>query len=412
MDGSRCGRDRSRRFVSMNPLTEPLNVAVVCITDPTSGGATSYEAGIVRHLEQIKDPCIQFTYYLPKNSSLVDSEVLPKQRIRKYRSGLREMFALSLRLSLPGFAILRRVGLRYGRLERDFRRQHISLAYFLAPNPLALDLVDTPMINTVWDLGHRDLPEFVEITGSRHFEERELFFRSVLPRSFRVVVETQHTARRISQFYGVDDHRICHLGLDVSTDSINTHSLPVRGDSPNTPYFLYPAQFWPHKRHILLIDAFAEVAKKNPDVKLVLTGGDKGNLQHVEDRVLSLGLNDRVDFLGFVSDEKLGELYNNARALVFPSSLGPSNLPPIEATRRGIPSLISNVHFDPTLNDPLITVVPEQTRDAWSTAMEQLLNNSNPPAPRVNTEPITSKASDLLRNLFIEFAEVRTEWPR
>ena len=40
-------------------------------------------------------------------------------------------------------------------------------------------------------------PEFVEITGDRHFEEREIFFKHVLPKSFRVVVDTKKTSDQI-----------------------------------------------------------------------------------------------------------------------------------------------------------------------------------------------------------------------
>ena len=37
-------------------------------------------------------------------------------------------------------------------------------------------------------------------------------------------------------------------------------------------FLFYPAQFWIHKNHLRLIEAFREVAAEIPDVKLVLTG--------------------------------------------------------------------------------------------------------------------------------------------
>ena len=99
------------------------------------------------------------------------------------------------------------------------KKEGVALAYFISPNPLALDLVDTPMMNTVWDLGHRDLPEFLEITGDRHYEERETFFSHVLPKSFRVFVDTESTAKKIVHYYGVDPTRIARTGLIFKTET-------------------------------------------------------------------------------------------------------------------------------------------------------------------------------------------------
>ena len=78
-----------------------------------------------------------------------------------------------MRYSLDGYTLLKRIGLRYDRIELQLNKIGIQLAYFLYPNLIAIDFVDIPTMNTVWDLAHRVLPEFVEITGGRRFEERE-----------------------------------------------------------------------------------------------------------------------------------------------------------------------------------------------------------------------------------------------
>jgi glycosyltransferase involved in cell wall biosynthesis len=262
------------------------------------------------------------------------------------------------------------------------------------------------MINTVWDLGHRDLPEFVEITGTRHYEERELFFRSVLPKSFRVVVETAWTAQRIACLYDVDRERIIKIDLG-SVDKI-IPSSPSPAKVP--PYFFYPAQFWPHKRHIMLLNAFAEVIRVHPEVKLVLTGADKGNLEHVKRKVSELGLSNYVSFLGFVSDDQVEELYKHALAVVFPSSLGPSNLPPIEAMRHGVPSLVSNAHHDPQLESPLVTIVEGQDPSLWARAMIGVLEGDhkrqvNPTGDHERGQPMS-----VLHETLESFREIRSEW--
>jgi glycosyltransferase involved in cell wall biosynthesis len=180
--------------------------------------------------------------------------------------------------------------MRYGKFEKSLRRNGVGLAYFLSPNPISLDLVDTAMIHTVWDLGHRDVPEYPETTGDRHYEEREYFYSRMLPKSFRVVVDTPHTASRIDDIYKVSLDRIIVGGLSPArkkvTSSTENNSLVKSLDQ----FFLYPAQFWPHKRHVLLTEAFSQFLKSHPSVNLVFTGSDEGNMSHIKDLVNKLGI--------------------------------------------------------------------------------------------------------------------------
>jgi glycosyltransferase involved in cell wall biosynthesis len=385
-----------------------LKVALICISDPHSGGSVSYERNLVRVLTTELSDQFEFVVFSPKGSSSLNKHTLTEQKSITYKIGLVSLFFMSIRLSLPGYAILKRIGLRYGRFERLMKKEGVALAYFISPNPMALDLVDTPMMNTVWDLGHRDLPEFLEITGDRHFEERETFFTHVLPKSFRVFVDTETTAKKISQHYGVNPARIVPTGLFFKTETIKYESQIVEDEFQDKLFFLYPAQLWPHKRHALLFNAFAQLRDKHPNINLVLTGSDKGNHSHLVQLRDNLGLTDSIYFLGFVSDERLSSLIRHAHCLVFPSSLGPSNLPPLEAAVLGTPSLISNVHNDPALENRLITVVPEQSVAAWVNAMSATLADE-----KIVREPIsllTINLSEVVSSALHSFNESRIEW--
>ena len=385
-----------------------LKVALVCISNPHSGGSVSYEQNLVQVLTRDLSGEYEFVVFFPKGSSSLNKSSLKEQKMISYKLGLVSLFFMSVRLSLPGYAVLKRIGLRYGRFERRMKKEGVDLAYFLSPNPLALDLVDTPMMNTVWDLGHRDLPEFLEITGDRHFEERETFYRQVLPKSFRVFVDTDTTAKKITHCYGVDSGRIVPTGLVFDTLTGNKQSQVYENEFQGKPFFIYPAQLWPHKRHALLITAFSEVRKQYPNIALVFTGSDKGNREHLEKLSDDLGLTDSIHFLGFVSDERLIALMQHAHCLVFPSSLGPSNLPPLEAAMLGTPSLISDVHQDPALENRLITVVPQQSVEAWAEAMSAALSND-----RIVGEPAILSRIDIAKVVAValqSFSESRIEW--
>ena len=66
-----------------------------------------------------------------------------------------------------------------------------------------------------------------------------------------------------------------------------------------------------------------------------------------------LGLEHNVIFLGFVLDEYMPELYRRARAMIFPTFFGPTNIPPLEALATCCPMAISNIYG-----------MPEQVKDA------------------------------------------------
>jgi glycosyltransferase involved in cell wall biosynthesis len=76
---------------------------------------------------------------------------------------------------------------------------------------------------------------------------------------------------------------------------------------------------------------------------LVLTGSDKGSLKAIMTLVTSLGLQNFVDFPGFVSKLELEKLYSSSGLLVFPSLIGPDNLPPLEALSFGCKIAVADI---------------------------------------------------------------------
>ena len=384
-------------------------VALVCITNPLSGGANSYEATILKKIGQTQDETTELVIFAPAHSSQAKSiNNDAHSALITYKTRFIDLAILSIRSSLPGFQILRRIGMKYGRFERLLKRHRVDLVYFLSPNPIALDIIDTPMINTLWDLGHRDLPEFIEITGDRHYEERENFYRNVLPKSFRVVVDTPETAKSIERIYGVQSSKIEIAGIFFGDIPMLT-PLPTSHPLFGKKFFLYPAQFWPHKNHVFLLRAFAKCLEHCDEVSLVFTGSDKGNLEHVKNTVESLGISKHVKFLGFVTEEELGQLLVSAHAVVFPSLLGPSNLPPLEALAVGTRSVISKVHSDAALINPLILTVPTFDVEDWAKYLVETYKQEKPKnqvqqIPQVDIE-------QLLREILRDFKQRREQWP-
>ncbi len=249
----------------------------------------------------------------------------------------------------PALKAIQKVS-EYNAFERAFIDHGIDLVYFLSPNGMVNDLERLNYMMTVWDLCHRDSPEFPEVRSDREFDKREDFYRSTLPRAVAILVDSPSGKENLVRRYGTDENRV-HVvpfapaqGTGSSRENGHTGVLDVgRKYDLSVPYVYYPAQFWPHKNHVYLLQGLRSLEDEyGHRVGAIFSGGDAGNLAYVKKTAEALELSDRVRFAGFVPNEEVPRLYRQALALVMPTYFGPTNLPPLEAFSLGVPVLYSD----------------------------------------------------------------------
>jgi glycosyltransferase involved in cell wall biosynthesis len=182
-------------------------------------------------------------------------------------------------------------------------------------------------------------------------------------------------------------------------------------DEPSTqiskPYFIYPAQKWFHKNHKILLEALQILKQKGIEAQLVFTGLDKGSGKFVSSKIAELDISDRIEDLGFVDENQLNNLIINAVALVMPTFLGPTNLPPLEAALMGTRVLASDVHdFDQEdLNGIDLTLIPADSDVGWANAMQKCLEE---PKQNIDYKPRDSSSS--LSKVFETLSEKISNW--
>jgi glycosyltransferase involved in cell wall biosynthesis len=88
-----------------------------------------------------------------------------------------------------------------------------------------------------------------------------------------------------------------------------------------------------------------------------------------------LGLKDRVQFTGFVTDEQLARLYNQASVLTFPSLEEGFGLPAVEAMACGLPVIASNAHALAEIVGDAGLLVDPRSATAWCAAILEVLRN-------------------------------------
>jgi glycosyltransferase involved in cell wall biosynthesis len=167
-----------------------------------------------------------------------------------------------------------------------------------------------------------------------HRTAKRIGFRAVLAHAIKgskhICVPTQYVADDIAFFYPAQKNKITVTWEGVS-ELTNDGIAP-----PNYDYLLYVGSSYPHKRLDLLIDAWNVIMEKYPQLHLVVAGETDVFMKRIGERVLAKNLK-RVHFEGRVSDAKLRVLYEQAKALVFPSEFEGFGLPPVEALSLGTP---------------------------------------------------------------------------
>ncbi|HDS4950394.1 TPA: glycosyltransferase family 4 protein, partial [Klebsiella aerogenes] len=87
--------------------------------------------------------------------------------------------------------------------------------------------------------------------------------------------------------------------------------------------------------------------------------------------------NQRIEYLGRVSDEELIDLYRNASAFIFPSLYEGFGIPPLEAQACGCPVISSkSASMKEVLRDSAIFFDPENCADICN-AMTTVLNDTD-----------------------------------
>ncbi|MEM1687182.1 MAG: glycosyltransferase family 1 protein [Zestosphaera sp.] len=143
----------------------------------------------------------------------------------------------------------------------------------------------------------------------------------------------------------------------------------VEGD-----YILFIGNRKKHKNVKNLVLAYSSI-KDQFDCKLVIVGSrDKNRKEDEIDKLIKkLNLRDHVVQFENVSDEKLINLYKNAKLFVFPSFYEGFGLPPLEALACGCPVLVSNIPvFQEILNESIARFDPSSIEDIREKILELL----------------------------------------
>ena len=234
---------------------------------------------------------------------------------------------------------------------------------------------------TIHDLQYLYYPEY--------FTRSKLaYLRVVMPRSAEaarlIITPSEYSRRTVIERLNIDPTIVMVVPHGISSKEEVEPVTDVRERyGIGERFFLYPAASYPHKNHLVLIDALAMARDVHPDINLVLTGA-KGSMQWgtaksmeapLAEEIRKHGLQKHVRSLGYVPAADLEALYREAVALTFPSRFEGFGAPVLEAMARRCPVIAADATALPEVVEAAGRLVSPDNPEQWCQAMCELLED-------------------------------------
>jgi glycosyltransferase involved in cell wall biosynthesis len=210
-----------------------------------------------------------------------------------------------------------------------------------------------------------DLFVFTGEYSTRDFRTRFIQqARDAASRSDRIICVSQFTADQVHSILGVerDRLRVVHHGVH----------MPVEEDDPREKIILHVGAIQARKNISRLISAFESVA---PEWRLVLAGAAGFGAEEIQRQIKTSSARSRIEITGYLSRERLQQLYRRASIFAFPSLDEGFGIPVLEAMASGVPVVTSNCSALPEVAGDSALLVDPLDVDALRTALGSLVED-------------------------------------
>ncbi|HET9920078.1 MAG TPA: glycosyltransferase family 1 protein [Ktedonobacteraceae bacterium] len=231
---------------------------------------------------------------------------------------------------------------------------------------------------TVHDLAFLEYPEYA-------VPELVSYLKKIVPEAVEaadvVTAVSEATRQGLIKYFKTPQEKITVVPIGVASHFRRITDPILLGATQHKyglkhPLVLGVGTLEPRKNHLNLIKAFAKATrKKNGPAMLAIAGGKGWLYEETQQLVEKLKLENKVRFLGRVSDFDLVTLYSMADVFAFPSFFEGFGIPPLEAMACGAPIITSNTSSLPEVVGDAAILVSPQDVDALSQAITRLIES-------------------------------------
>lgn len=191
---------------------------------------------------------------------------------------------------------------------------------------------------------HGSLPKIIEKQKSKKLYDLIFGYR-LLNDASKVIAVSKAEVEQYKEA-GINKNKIVTVpnGIDIKAFK----DLPTSGmfrekyDIREGHIILFLGRIHKRKGIDFLIKSFSKLTKEQNDVILVIIGSDDGYRIELEKLIMSLNLNEKIKFIGYVNEEDKLSAYVDADVLVYPGTFEIFGLVPFEAMMCGTPVIVTD----------------------------------------------------------------------
>ena len=320
-------------------------------------GVGNYTLNLIREFQRLR-PDIDYTFYYGYSS----------KRVKYYpRDNKIFYYTKELAKKIP----LLSSHVRSLKNALVFFQRHKYDLYF-EPNFIPLKMRAKKTVATVYDFSFHHHPEWHPKGRINYFSKN--FFKRI-KKADCIITISKYVEREALEVVKIRDCRIITVYPGFSDIFKSDEGEEIKSRISGN-YILYVGSIEPRKNLANLLKAYVlmpEDIKKN--FKLLLVGF-KG-WQNREILVLLDKLKGAVNYLGYVNNAELAELYRKASCFVYPSFYEGFGLPPLEAMACGCPVVVSNVTSLPEVCGEAAYYVDPNDAESIAGGIEKVLRDED-----------------------------------
>jgi len=208
-------------------------------------------------------------------------------------------------------------------------------------------LTKVPSIYHPHDLQHKHLPQYFSVSKRLL---REVLYRTFCRRAHLVAVVSSWIKSDLIRQYHLPNEKVQVISFGPVMSAYQETTINDLSDVrqkfllPHS-YVFYPAQTWPHKNHLGLLNAIAIMRERYGMIVSAVFAGSISEpfFSEIERKIQVLRLSAQTRFLGFVTPLELQCLYRMSKCVVIPTMYEAGSFPLWEAFLSGVPVACSNV---------------------------------------------------------------------
>ncbi len=320
-----------------------------------------------------------YTFNIVQNLLLLEQH-LPQHQQNHYILYTKESVAGFEQFKNATIKVINSKGLFWHhKVAKDIEKNNTDI--FFAPSSFIIPTLLSKKVKTI--LAVHDLVAFLFPAGhnKKAMLIESLFLKRALKKATKILTISENTKQDLLTNFKISQQKIEIIFPAASeifrpTDKSKLTEFAKQTNLPKN-FFLAVGTLEPRKNYLNLIKAFSLVERQYPNYHLVIVGQKGWDFEPIFDEIRSNYLQKKVHVLGYLSNSSLANLYNLAKAFVFPSFYEGFGIPPLEAMQSGCPVIASNTSSIPEVVEDSAILIDPQSYTEISGAMIKLIKDED-----------------------------------